>query len=145
MHDPTSLSGKVAVVLGASGGIGAATARALAGAGATVVATWRTDRAAGEALVAALPGTGHLALPAAVEDTPSLAELAATVERRLGRLQRGLRDLARADGQVGRHIRRGEVAGDGAGDDDLVAHRAHGGSLRQRARPPSTRTVEPVE
>ena len=85
MHDPMSLSGKVAVVLGASGGIGAATARALAGAGATVVATWRSDTAAAETLAAALPGTGHLALPAAVEDTPSLTELAATVERRLGR------------------------------------------------------------
>src|SRR5215213_4238694 len=79
------LSGKVAVVLGGSGGIGAATARALAGVGATVVATWRRDGAAAEALVASLPGAGHLALPATVEETPSLVALAAAVERQLGR------------------------------------------------------------
>src|SRR3954466_7199840 len=85
MHDLMSLSGKVAVVLGASGGIGTATARALASAGATVVATWRSDASAAEALAAALPGTGHLALPAVVEETPTLTELATTVERRLGR------------------------------------------------------------
>jgi hypothetical protein len=63
----------------------------------------------------------------------------------LGRLQRAFGDLPRRDRQVRRRLRRGQVAGDGAGDDHLVAHRAHRSGLRQRARPPSTRTVEPVE
>ncbi len=88
MTNPMDLSGRVAVVLGGSGGIGAATARAFAAAGAAVVATWRSDRAGAEALVSALPGgaaRGHAALPAAVEETPTLAALATEVERRFGR------------------------------------------------------------
>jgi 3-oxoacyl-[acyl-carrier protein] reductase len=80
MTDPMDLSGRVAVVLGGSGGIGAATAQAFAAAGAAVVATYRSDRAGAEALVSALPGGGerdHAALPAAVEETPTLVALAA--------------------------------------------------------------------
>lgn len=79
------LRSKVAVVLGGSGGIGAATVRLLAAEGAHVVATYRSDRAAGEAAVAGLPGSGHFAAQATVEDSATLAALAATVEARLGR------------------------------------------------------------
>lgn len=75
-----SIEGKVAVVLGGSGGIGAATARVLAAAGASVVATWRSDQAAAEAVLASLPGSGHRAFPAAVEDSASLAALAAGLD-----------------------------------------------------------------
>jgi 3-oxoacyl-[acyl-carrier protein] reductase len=85
---PMDLSGRVAVVLGGSGGIGAATAQAFAAAGAAVVATWRSDRTGAEALIATLPGgaeRGHAALPAAVGETPTLVALAAEVERRFGR------------------------------------------------------------
>ena len=85
MASSLDLSGKAAVVIGGSGGIGAATARALAQAGAQVVATYRSDRAGAEALVGALPGDGHAALPAAVEDTATLAALADEVRRRFGR------------------------------------------------------------
>lgn len=82
------LSGRVAVIIGASGGIGSATARAFADAGATVVATWRSDQAGAETLVESLaggPARRHLALPAAVEETATLVALAATVEQRFGR------------------------------------------------------------
>lgn len=80
-----TLSDKVAVVIGGSGGIGAAAAQALAAEGATVVVTWRSGEAAANALVANLPGTGHLARRAVVEDTATLTALAAEVQRALGR------------------------------------------------------------
>jgi 3-oxoacyl-[acyl-carrier protein] reductase len=80
-----TLSDKVAVVIGGSGGIGAAAAQALATEGATVVVTWRSGEAAANALVANLPGTGHLARRAVVEDTATLTALAAEVQRALGR------------------------------------------------------------
>jgi 3-oxoacyl-[acyl-carrier protein] reductase len=80
-----TLENKVAVVVGGSGGIGAATALALAGVGARVVVTWRADRAGAEALVARLPGAGHLALPADVADSATVAALAGTVAERCGR------------------------------------------------------------
>ncbi len=69
MTNPMDLSGRVAVVIGGSGGIGAATAQAFAAAGAAVVATYRSVRTGAEALVSALPGgveRSHAALPAAV-------------------------------------------------------------------------------
>ncbi|MBW4656971.1 MAG: SDR family oxidoreductase [Kaiparowitsia implicata GSE-PSE-MK54-09C] len=79
------LENKVAVVIGGSGGIGAAAAMALAAEGATVVVTWRSDEAAANAVIAALPGSGHLAQPATVEDSATLVALAADVECSLGR------------------------------------------------------------
>ena len=79
-----TLSDKVAVVIGGSGGIGAAAAQALATEGATVVVTWRSGEAAANALVAK-PGTSHLARRAVVEDTATLTALAAEVQRALGR------------------------------------------------------------
>lgn len=61
MSTPTTLADKLALVTGASSGIGLATARALAGAGAKVVlAARRTQRLA--AVAAELPGSEVLAL-----------------------------------------------------------------------------------
>ena len=70
------LAGRLALVVGGAGGIGAATARALAGAGARVAIT-HTERSAEKAaaIAAALPGSGHLALPADVADTATLLAL----------------------------------------------------------------------
>jgi 3-oxoacyl-[acyl-carrier protein] reductase len=79
------LSGKTAVIIGGSGGIGAAAAQALAAEGATVVVTWRSNEAAANALLATLPGSGHLARRAVVEDSATLNALAADVEHTLGR------------------------------------------------------------
>jgi len=71
-----SLTGRLALVVGGSGGIGAASARMLAEAGARVAIT-HTARSADKAaaIVAALPGAGHIALPADVADTGSIIAL----------------------------------------------------------------------
>lgn len=74
------LSGKVAVVMGGSGGIGAATCRMLAAEGARVVVTWRSDGAAADAVLASLAGQGHITARASVEDTSSLVALAERVK-----------------------------------------------------------------
>jgi 3-oxoacyl-[acyl-carrier protein] reductase len=79
------LAGKVAVVIGGSGGIGAAAAQAFAAEGASVVVTWRSDEAAANALLTSLPGEGHFARRAVVEDTATLTVLATEVERTFGR------------------------------------------------------------
>jgi 3-oxoacyl-[acyl-carrier protein] reductase len=60
------LAGQVAVIVGATGGIGRATAFRLAQSGAQIVALYRSDREAAEELVAGLPGNGHGALHGAV-------------------------------------------------------------------------------
>jgi 3-oxoacyl-[acyl-carrier protein] reductase len=79
------LAGKVAVVCGGSGGIGAASARLLAGAGSAVVVGYHGNAAKAEAMAAELPGAGHVALAAPVTDSPALARLAAEVGQRFGR------------------------------------------------------------
>jgi 3-oxoacyl-[acyl-carrier protein] reductase len=80
------LTGKVAVVLGGSGGIGRETARMFADEGAKVVVTYRGHPERASALLRELGGTGHAALPATVEDTASLVALAETVMSRYGRV-----------------------------------------------------------
>ena len=55
------LTGKVAIVTGASGWLGSAMSRALAEAGATLVVTSRDDDKA-QAFAATLPGNGHIGL-----------------------------------------------------------------------------------
>ncbi len=67
------LAGKVAVVVGGSGGIGAATCRLLACSGARVVVGYRSGRAKAEELLSDLPGSGHLALPVSITDSASIA------------------------------------------------------------------------
>jgi len=79
------LAGKVAVICGGSGGIGAASAGLLAAAGATVVVGYHSNAGKAEAVVAGLTGTGHLALPAPMTDSAALGRLAATVGDRFGR------------------------------------------------------------
>ena len=86
MQTPPPLAGKVALVMGASGGIGAASARALAQQGATIMAVYGSDAAAAQALIADLPGQGHGAAQATLEDSAGLSALAALVSARWGRL-----------------------------------------------------------
>jgi 3-oxoacyl-[acyl-carrier protein] reductase len=78
------LQGRVAVVTGGSSGIGAATVRRLAEAGASVVIGYNSgaDRAA--ALAGELPGR-HLALRIPMEDSAAIRDAAARVEAEYGR------------------------------------------------------------
>lgn len=82
----TRLQGQVAVVTGASGGIGVAICRALAGEGAAVIVTYNRDRAQACALAESLESGPHLVVQAAVDDTDSLIKLALTVGAHHGRV-----------------------------------------------------------
>ena len=79
------LADKVAVVVGGSGGIGAATARLLAEEGASVVVTYHSDAAGAAKLPQTLAGTGHRAERVTLEDTRTLAALASRVSEVYGR------------------------------------------------------------
>jgi 3-hydroxy acid dehydrogenase / malonic semialdehyde reductase len=79
------LSGYTAVVTGASSGIGAETARALAGAGARLaLGARRAERL--EELVDGLPGNGHSQAPLDVTDPQSCKDFVSQASSRLGRL-----------------------------------------------------------
>jgi len=80
------LQGKVALVTGGSRGIGAATARALADAGARVVITHRDSGRDAEQTRSTLAGTGHRAIQASAADSAALAQLAGTISDIEGRL-----------------------------------------------------------
>jgi NAD(P)-dependent dehydrogenase (short-subunit alcohol dehydrogenase family) len=81
------LQGRRAVVTGAAGGIGAATARRLCEEGAAVVVT-DLDEAATEAVAAALRADGHdaIALALDVTDDAQVADVLANAARTLGGL-----------------------------------------------------------
>lgn len=76
---------KVAVVTGASGGIGSATARRLAEAGAKVVVGYNSRAETAQAIVAGLSGDGHLAMRIPMLETAVIREAATAVERDFGR------------------------------------------------------------
>jgi 3-oxoacyl-[acyl-carrier protein] reductase len=81
----SELAGKVAVVTGASSGIGAATARLLAAAGATVAVGYHTGQDRAEALIAELEGSGHKALHIRLEDSDTARRAAEEVQSAFGR------------------------------------------------------------
>jgi 3-oxoacyl-[acyl-carrier protein] reductase len=81
-----ALDDRVALVTGGSKGLGAATSRLLAQAGARVIVTFSKDAEAAERLVASLPGTGHRASRTPAQDTPAIESLIATVGAIEGRL-----------------------------------------------------------
>lgn len=72
------------VILGGSGGIGAATAQAFAAHGATVGIVYNSDAAGAEAVRTSLPGTGHRTFGASVEDSASLVQLVADARAAFG-------------------------------------------------------------
>ena len=87
MADEKPLAGRIALVTGASRGIGAATAKALAEAGAHVVMVARTvrDLEAVEEKIHTAGGTATIA-PMDLTESDSIARLASAVAERWGRL-----------------------------------------------------------
>lgn len=79
-----SLQDKVAVVTGGSSGIGAATARALAQAGAKVAVGYNKGRDRAEKLIGELPGSGHRAVHMHMENSETLHAAAAQVRETYG-------------------------------------------------------------
>ena len=79
------LDGRVAVVTGGSGGIGAATARRLAAGGAKVIIGYNAARDKAETLAAELAGTGHLVLHIPMEDSAAIGAAADAVRQQFGR------------------------------------------------------------
>jgi len=84
----TSLAGKVALVTGASKGIGRALALGLADAGAAVVANYHADREGAESAVTEMHAAGGrgVAVGADVSTVTGCRELVATTVREFGRL-----------------------------------------------------------
>ena len=79
------LRGKVAVVTGASSGIGRECAKLFAEAGARLVVGYNKGVDRANAVVAALAGSGHQARPMPLEDTAQIRKVAAAVRESYGR------------------------------------------------------------
>ena len=75
------LTDKVAVITGGSGAIGSASARRMAQAGAKIVIGYNSRPEQADAVVKALPGSGHRAIRIPMLETPVIREAAAIVER----------------------------------------------------------------
>src|SRR5688572_27146551 len=88
MKNMFSLAGKVALVTGASRGIGRATAEALAGQGAHVVVNYVRGEQEAHAVTREIESKGGKAEPLGfdVADTKSTEEAIAALAKRLGRL-----------------------------------------------------------
>ena len=79
------LNGKIAVVTGASSGIGAATAKMLAEAGATVIVGYNRSLDRAQQVISGLPGKTHRAQRIVLEDSSSMKQAADEVRAAYGR------------------------------------------------------------
>jgi 3-oxoacyl-[acyl-carrier protein] reductase len=81
-----SLAGKVAVVTGATGGIGSAICSHLAQAGASVVVTYRSDARAAQTLQTSLEGDTHSTTELNLAEVASIQQLVKHVQHDYGHL-----------------------------------------------------------
>jgi 3-oxoacyl-[acyl-carrier protein] reductase len=79
------LTGKVAVITGASSGIGRASAKLFAEAGARVVVGYNKGAERARAVVEGLAGSGHSAMRLPLENTAEIRQVAAAVREQYGR------------------------------------------------------------
>jgi 3-oxoacyl-[acyl-carrier protein] reductase len=114
-----ALSGRVALVTGASGGIGEAISRALAGAGASVALAYAHDAARADELARELSARGGRAITAGADlaDRAATVALVDDVERELGPV-----DVLVANAGTGRRRERIEDVSDGDWDHHLAVN-----------------------
>jgi len=79
-----AMAAKVAVVTGGAGGIGAAICRRLAQGGYRLVVGYNHGADRAQALAQALPGEGHAAMQAMIDDSRSLRTMASQIQDRFG-------------------------------------------------------------
>ena len=85
INNSSSLAGKVAIVTGGSSGIGAASVKLFAAAGARVVVGYNKGAERAAALIAGLPGEGHRAMHLPLEDSAQIRKVAQAVGDQFGR------------------------------------------------------------
>jgi len=86
MQHSNELNGKVAFVTGGSNGIGAATVRLLASAGAQVAIGYHSSPERAEMLRGELPGHGHSIIQLSLEDVSRIRNSASELKEKHGRL-----------------------------------------------------------
>jgi NAD(P)-dependent dehydrogenase (short-subunit alcohol dehydrogenase family) len=84
-NTPRALSGKVAVIFGGTGGIGFASAQALAAAGAACALVGGSDATKAQRMAAELPGSGHRGYSADIAFTAQIEDVASQVATDFGR------------------------------------------------------------
>jgi 3-oxoacyl-[acyl-carrier protein] reductase len=127
-----ALAGRVALVTGASGGIGAAISRELAHAGAAVALSYAHDAARADELARELAGAGARVLTAGADlsDREALGQLVDDVERELGPV-----DVLVPNAGVGRIRQAIEDVTDSDWDDHLAVNLSAPFLLARRVAP----------